>query len=60
MVNAPITAVICVSGYGYRCFTAMDLLPRRRFHMIYNSVDMARAADSARVKKYCGIRKIAI
>jgi len=48
MVNAPITAVICVSGYGYRCFTAMDLLPKNRFHQIYNSVDLSRAAEGER------------
>jgi glycosyltransferase involved in cell wall biosynthesis len=48
MVNAPITAVVCVSGYGYRCFTAMDLLPENRFHLIYNSVDISRAAGGER------------
>ena len=48
MVNAPITAVVCVSGYGYRCFTAMDLLPKSRFHQIYNSVDLTRAAEGER------------
>ena len=48
MVNAPITGVVCVSGYGYRCFTAMDLLPKSRFHQIYNSVDLSRAAEGER------------
>ncbi|HMC61957.1 MAG TPA: glycosyltransferase family 4 protein, partial [Candidatus Solibacter sp.] len=42
-INGPLTGVISVSGYGYRNFTARDLLPRKRFHMIYNSVDVARA-----------------
>ncbi|HXB68790.1 MAG TPA: glycosyltransferase family 4 protein [Candidatus Acidoferrales bacterium] len=43
VINAPLTGVISVSGYGYRNFTARDLLPKQRFHMIYNSVDVARA-----------------
>ena len=43
LINAPLTAVISVSGYGYRNFTARDLLPKERFHIIYNSVDVARA-----------------
>jgi glycosyltransferase involved in cell wall biosynthesis len=55
IVNAPITAVVCVSGYGYRCFTAMDLLPENRFHLIYNSVDISRAAGGER--KGCEFRR---
>jgi len=43
VINGPLTAVISVSGYGYRTFTARDLLPKERFQIIYNSVDMARA-----------------
>jgi glycosyltransferase involved in cell wall biosynthesis len=43
IVNRPISKVICVSNYGYRCFTATGLLPENRFAMIYNSVDIARA-----------------
>jgi glycosyltransferase involved in cell wall biosynthesis len=43
IVNRPISKVICVSNYGYRCFTATGLLPESRFAMIYNSVDIARA-----------------
>jgi len=46
VINAPMTGVISVSGYGYRNFTALDLLPKKRFHIIYNSVDIARAAQS--------------
>jgi len=42
-INHPVAKVICVSNYGYRCFTALDLLPENRFEMIYNSVDLARA-----------------
>jgi glycosyltransferase involved in cell wall biosynthesis len=41
-INRPITKVISVSKYGYECMTAFDLLPRSRFQMIYNGVDLAR------------------
>ena len=44
VINRPLTGVISVSGYGYRTFTARDLLPRERFHIIYNSVDLSRAS----------------
>ena len=44
VINGPMTGVISVSGYGYRNFTARDLLPKRRFHIIYNSVDVDRAS----------------
>jgi glycosyltransferase involved in cell wall biosynthesis len=47
-VNHPISKVVCVSNYGHRCFTALDLLPEDRFAMIYNSVDLARAANGAK------------
>ena len=43
-INGPITGVINVSGYGYRNFTVRDLLPKKRFHIIYNSVDIERAS----------------
>jgi len=45
MINAPMTGVISVSEYGYRNFTARDLLPNTRFHIVYNSVDLGRAAE---------------
>jgi glycosyltransferase involved in cell wall biosynthesis len=44
IINGPLTGVISVSGYGYRTFTGRDLLPKERFHIIYNSVDISRAA----------------
>jgi len=44
VINGPLTGVISVSGYGYRSFTQQDLLPKKRFHIIYNSVDISRAA----------------
>ncbi len=42
LINLPLTKVISVSKYGYECMTAFDLLPRRRFEMIYNGVDLTR------------------
>ena len=44
VINGPLTGVISVSGYGYRNFVARGLLPTRRFHIVYNSVDLSRAA----------------
>ena len=41
-INGPLTKVISVSNYGYDCMTAFDLLPRKRFEMIYNGVDLTR------------------
>ncbi|MFS8084301.1 MAG: glycosyltransferase family 4 protein [Acidobacteriota bacterium] len=42
IINQPLTKVICVSRYGYECMTSLDLLPRERFEMIYNGVDLTR------------------
>jgi glycosyltransferase involved in cell wall biosynthesis len=42
VINQPLGKVICVSNYGYQCMTALDLLPRNRFQMIYNGVDLSR------------------
>jgi glycosyltransferase involved in cell wall biosynthesis len=42
VVGHPFTRVICVSNYGYECMTSVDLLPRDRFKMIYNGVDLSR------------------
>jgi glycosyltransferase involved in cell wall biosynthesis len=48
IINQPLDKVICVSNYGYECMTAIDLLPRNRFQMIYNGVDISRVqADPA-------------
>jgi glycosyltransferase involved in cell wall biosynthesis len=41
-INWPLGKVICVSGYGYDCMTVPNLLPRDRFEMIYNGVDLSR------------------
>jgi glycosyltransferase involved in cell wall biosynthesis len=42
LINQPLNKVVCVSNYGYQCMTAADLLPRARFQMIYNGVDLSR------------------
>jgi glycosyltransferase involved in cell wall biosynthesis len=42
LINLPLTRVICVSEYGYECMTSFGLLPRHRFEMIYNGVDLSR------------------
>ena len=46
-INGPLTKVISVSNYGYECMTAFDLLPRSRFQMIYNGVDLTRVKTDA-------------
>jgi glycosyltransferase involved in cell wall biosynthesis len=38
----PLDKVICVSRYGYGCMTSLGLLPRDRYEMIYNGVDLSR------------------
>ncbi len=45
LINHPITKVICVSQYGYRCMSTLDLLPRDRYELIYNGVDLSRVAS---------------
>jgi glycosyltransferase involved in cell wall biosynthesis len=47
LINLPITKVACVSNYGYRCLTTLDLLPKDRYKMIYNCVDLSRVLPSA-------------
>jgi len=42
MIGWPLTKVICVSNYGYQCMTTVNLLPRDRYQMIYNGIDLAR------------------
>ena len=45
LVNLPLTRVITVSEYGYRCVAARDLLPLDRLEMVYNSTDLSRTYD---------------
>jgi glycosyltransferase involved in cell wall biosynthesis len=53
LINGPLTKVISVSNYGYECLTAFDLLPRSRFQMIYNGVDLSRVkAESERASDF--------
>ena len=42
VVNEPLSRVICVSNYSHTCMSSFGLLPRDRFQMIYNGVDLAR------------------
>jgi glycosyltransferase involved in cell wall biosynthesis len=46
LINRPLTGVITVSEYGYRCVAGKDLVPRERLKMIYNSADLSRASDA--------------
>jgi glycosyltransferase involved in cell wall biosynthesis len=46
MIGWPLTKVICVSNYGYQCMTTVNLLPRDRYQMIYNGIDLARVTSS--------------
>lgn len=46
LINFPLTKITCVSNYGYRCMTTLGLLPKDRFEMIYNSVDLSRVAPN--------------
>jgi glycosyltransferase involved in cell wall biosynthesis len=48
LINRPLTKVISVSNYGYRCMTTADLLPQDRFEMIYNGVDLSRVSSDPR------------
>jgi len=48
LINRPLTKVISVSNYGYRCMTTADLLPQNRFEMIYNGVDLSRVSSDPR------------
>lgn len=48
VINGPLSKVVCVSNYGYQCMTSYDLLPRSRFAMIYNGVDLTRVSNDSR------------
>ena len=53
VVNEPLTKVICVSNYGHVCMSSFGLLPRDRFQMIYNGVDLSRVkSDPQRVIEF--------
>lgn len=44
--NLPMTRVITVSEYGYRCAASRDLVPVQRLEMVYNSADLSRASNA--------------
>jgi len=46
IINWPISRVICVSQYGQRCLTTLDLLPAGRHELVYNAVDLSRVAEN--------------
>jgi glycosyltransferase involved in cell wall biosynthesis len=53
VINQPLTKVVCVSNYGYECMVKFGLLPKNRFEMIYNGVDLARVkTDPQRAIKF--------
>jgi len=45
LINLPISKVVCVSQYGLRCLTTLDLLPQERHELIYNAVDLSRVSE---------------
>ncbi len=47
-INWPLSGWIAVSRYNQECIEGLDLVPSGRLHMIYNGVDLARAAEGAR------------
>lgn len=46
LVNLPMTRVITVSDYGYRCVAGRGLVPLDRIDMVYNSAELSRASNS--------------
>jgi glycosyltransferase involved in cell wall biosynthesis len=46
MINFPLSKVICVSNYNHLCFTTRDVLPAKRFEVIYNSADFSRVEQN--------------
>ncbi len=48
LINRPLTRVVCVSKYGYRCITGLDLLPSERYELVYNGVDLSRVSPDPR------------
>lgn len=52
-VSKPLTKVTCVSNYGHECMSSLGLLPRNRFQMIYNGVDLSRVkSDPQRARDF--------
>jgi glycosyltransferase involved in cell wall biosynthesis len=52
-INQPLTKVICVSEYGFRCLTTLGLLPNNRHTLVYNAVDLSRVSkDASRASQF--------
>lgn len=45
LVNHPIEKVICVSRYGCSCLQPLDVLPKDRYVLVYNGVDLSRVHE---------------
>jgi glycosyltransferase involved in cell wall biosynthesis len=56
-INRPMSRIICVSDYNYRCLTSVDLLPAKRFTRIYNGVDFSRVSTAVRERAVAFRRK---
>ncbi len=54
-ITWPLSRVICVSGFGYRCFVERGLFPSRQCEMIYNGVDLKRAVENS--ERAAGFRR---
>lgn len=46
MINLPMTKVICVSKYGLKCMSSLELLSKDRFALVYNGVDLTRVSQN--------------
>lgn len=47
VINSPVNQVVCVSEYGQRCLTTLDLLPQERHQLVYNAVDLSRVNEKS-------------
>ncbi len=47
IINAPLTKVICVSDYGYRSLTELDIIDSSRVVRIYNGIQTVAPGDPA-------------
>jgi glycosyltransferase involved in cell wall biosynthesis len=46
LINRPISKVICVSEYGYKCLDDTRSVTRERHQLVYNAVDLTRVSES--------------
>jgi glycosyltransferase involved in cell wall biosynthesis len=52
IINYPMTGVICASDYGYFSNSTRDLLPRDRYHRVYNAVIIRDDNSAARAQHF--------